>query len=166
MSRGGFRPGSGRKKGGHNPKPAQKSQEAIDRDQIRQLLSLGIQAKKKLFLEYMIRVKNEDKQQKPLSIVEKKHMEKIEADLAATEEDGNPGPVDVSESDPLEYMLEVMRDPKADQETRLRAASLAAPYVHARKGEGVGKKEEKGERAAKAGQGKFAPSKPPLALVK
>lgn len=33
---------------------------------------------------------------------------------------------------PLDYMLGVMRDPKADEAKRLEAAKSAAPYVHAR----------------------------------
>jgi hypothetical protein len=34
---------------------------------------------------------------------------------------------------PLEYMLEVMRDPKAADERRDEMAKAAAPYVHARR---------------------------------
>jgi hypothetical protein len=34
---------------------------------------------------------------------------------------------------PLEYMLEVMRDPKADNERRDDMARAAAPYLHARR---------------------------------
>lgn len=33
---------------------------------------------------------------------------------------------------PLEYMLKVMRDPKADQKRRDAFAAAAAPYCHAR----------------------------------
>ncbi len=67
---------------------------------------------------------------------------------------------------PLAYMLKVMNDPEADKERRDRMAVSAAPYVHARKGEGKGKKDERDEKAKAAGSGRFAPSKPPLALVK
>lgn len=68
--------------------------------------------------------------------------------------------------DPLTYMLDVMNSPGAEKERRDRMAIAAAPFVHSRKGEGKGKKEEKADRAKQAGAGKFAPSKPPLALVK
>jgi phage terminase small subunit len=67
---------------------------------------------------------------------------------------------------PLDYMLKVMMDINADPARRDRMAVAAAPFVHPRKGEGEGKKEGKADRAAEAGKGKFAPSKPPLALVK
>jgi hypothetical protein len=44
-------------------------------------------------------------------------------------------------------------------------AIAAAPFIHPRKGEGNAK-DEKSERAKAAGAGKFAPSKPPLKVVK
>ena len=68
--------------------------------------------------------------------------------------------------DPLTYMLKIMNDDKAEKERRDRMAIAAAPFVHSRKGEGKGKKEQKADRAKAAGSGKFAPAKPPLALVK
>ena len=69
--------------------------------------------------------------------------------------------------DPLTYMLQVMNDPSEDKDLRARMAVSAAPYIHARKGEGAGKKQDKAERAKAAGSGKFAPSRPPsLKVVK
>lgn len=66
---------------------------------------------------------------------------------------------------PLEYLLEVMRSPQVEQRVRLQAASLAAPYVHAKPGE-AGKKDQRKELASKAGAaGKFAPSTPPKLVV-
>jgi phage terminase small subunit len=62
-------------------------------------------------------------------------------------------------------MLRIMRDPNEDKDRRARMAIAAAPFCHARKGEGSGK-EDKAERARVAGAGKFSPSKPPLSLVK
>lgn len=67
---------------------------------------------------------------------------------------------------PLDYMLKVMRSETATDERRDRMAQAAAPFCHARKGEGAGKKSEKEEAAKRAGSGKFAPSKAPIALVK
>lgn len=67
---------------------------------------------------------------------------------------------------PLDYMLMVMNDKAVDVERRDRMAVSAAPYCHSRKGEGLGKKQEKDEKAKAAGGGKFAPMKPPLKLVK
>lgn len=63
--------------------------------------------------------------------------------------------------DPLTFMLQVMNDPKAPDDRRDRMAIAAAPFVHARKGIGQGKKAEKAERAKEASTGRFAPSKPP-----
>lgn len=67
---------------------------------------------------------------------------------------------------PLEYMQKVMNDPGNDTSTRLRAASLAAPFIHSRKGEGTGKKGERDEKAKTAGAGRFASSPPPLRVIK
>jgi len=66
---------------------------------------------------------------------------------------------------PLEYMLKVMRDPNEDEDRRARMAIAAAPFCHSRRGEGTGK-EDRAERALRAGSGKFSPSKPPIKLVK
>ena len=68
--------------------------------------------------------------------------------------------------DPLTYMLNVMNTPGEPKERRDRMAIAAAPFVHARKGEGKGKKDEKADRAKSAAAGKFAPAKPPLRMVK
>lgn len=67
--------------------------------------------------------------------------------------------------DPLTYMLKIMNDPDAAQDRRDRMAVAAAPFVHARKGEGAGKKDEKADAAKRAGSGKFAPGKPPVLKV-
>jgi phage terminase small subunit len=61
---------------------------------------------------------------------------------------------------PLEYMLEVMNNRKAEPERRDRMAVAAAPYVHGKMGE-KGKKESKREAAASAGGGRFASAPPP-----
>jgi len=68
---------------------------------------------------------------------------------------------------PLEYMLKVMNDAtETDKARKDRMAIAAAPFCHVRKGEGAGKKDEKADRAKSAASGKFAASKPPIALVK
>lgn len=66
---------------------------------------------------------------------------------------------------PLEYMLKVMNDPKEEKELRARMAQAAAPYMHTRRGEGGGKKEEQDDRAKIAHSGKFAAGKPPALKV-
>ena len=56
---------------------------------------------------------------------------------------------------PLDYMLRNMRDPSVDEARRDRLAVAAAPFVHAKVGDG-GKKEQEKDRAADAATGKFA----------
>jgi hypothetical protein len=71
----------------------------------------------------------------------------------------------VQSKTPREYMLDIVNDETADQARRDRLAIAAAPFVHARAGEG-GKKEERAQAAKKASTGKFAPVAAPLRLVK
>lgn len=68
-------------------------------------------------------------------------------------------PPDLSNLMPLDYLLEVMRDPEEERGRRMQAATLAAPYCHPKKGES-GKKEEKAA-AAKRIANRFAPAAPP-----
>lgn len=72
------------------------------------------------------------------------------------------------ERTPLEYMVDVMNDPSADQARRDRMALAAAPYVHGKIAEvGAGKKEQqkqKAEELAKSG-GKFAARSGPRVVV-
>ena len=64
---------------------------------------------------------------------------------------------------PLDYMLQVMNDPDADETRRDRMAQAAAPYVHAKPGETKpGKKEVALETAQVVGSsGRFAVPPPP-----
>jgi len=65
---------------------------------------------------------------------------------------------------PLEFLLKIMRDPKADPRTRLEAAKIAAPFCHEKTG-AVGKKEQRQDAASRAAVGKFAPASPPKLVV-
>lgn len=65
---------------------------------------------------------------------------------------------------PLAYMLQVMNDESEDPDMRARMAIAAAPYVHPKAGEG--KKQDRADRAKKAGTGKFSQGKPPFKVVK
>ena len=56
---------------------------------------------------------------------------------------------------PLEFLLSVMNDNEVEDKLRLDAAKTAAQYVHPKKGESSGKKEEADARAKAAGAGKF-----------
>ena len=64
---------------------------------------------------------------------------------------------------PLEFMLRVLNDPNADKELRAKMAIAAAPYVHPKAGEG--KKNDRADRAKKAGAGKFAQGKAPFRVL-
>lgn len=61
---------------------------------------------------------------------------------------------DLSNLMPLDYLLEVMRDPTEERGRRMQAATLAAPYCHPKKGES-GKKEQKADAAKAVGAGRF-----------
>lgn len=63
---------------------------------------------------------------------------------------------------PLDYMLAVMRNSEVDDARRDRMAVAAAPFVHARKDAGTGKKEEQERQAGVAAQGKFAAAPAPI----
>lgn len=70
---------------------------------------------------------------------------------------------DLSELMPLDYLLEVMRDPFEERGRRIQAATLAAPYCHPKKGE-AGKKDAK-QAAAKQVASRFTPAAPPKLVV-
>ena len=71
---------------------------------------------------------------------------------------------DLSKLTPLEYLLSVMRDSTEEKPRRMQAASLAAPYMHARKAETT-KKEDAGKAAKQAATGKFKSAAPPKLVV-
>lgn len=69
---------------------------------------------------------------------------------------------------PLEYMLDVMNDPSADDARRDRLAIAAAPFVHVKPAEVApsvkAQRQAAGEKIAKGG-GKFAAPAPPARLA-
>jgi phage terminase small subunit len=72
--------------------------------------------------------------------------------------------VDGKRRTPLEYLLDVMNDPGADEARRDRAAAVAVAFLHPKAG-ADGKKGEREKAAASAGAGKFAPAPPPKLVV-
>lgn len=64
---------------------------------------------------------------------------------------------------PLDFLLSLVRDESVEERVRIQAASIAAPYCHAKPGE-AGKKVIASDAAKKASE-KFKPSAPPLKLV-
>ena len=186
MASGGYRPGAGRKTGTKNSRPRKGSKayealhdkkprkrkdgarpeptEPTEAEKIKAMLSFGTRAKAKIYQEYLQRLS----QGGTLSVAEKRHMDKVGGELE-TEIKVEPeltANAAAENMTPLEYMLKVMNDPQADKDRRDRMAIASAPFCHPRKGEGMGKKDEKTDRAKAAGEGKYAPSKPPLKVVK
>jgi phage terminase small subunit len=151
MPRGGYRPGSGRKKG--------------SKDKPRESIAFILKARE--LADFYLGMVSRAKQGVKPSVSDKEKLNYLIAEMAGkiTEKD-KPGEIKAEDHLPLDYMLKVMNDPLEDKELRARMAQAAAPYCHDRKGEGKGKKDEREEKAKRAGEGKFSPSKPPLALVK
>lgn len=162
MASGGFRPGAGRKKGSKDQKPRKTGKESDEKKKLRAMLAYDKKAKAKFYQEFLVRVSKGE----TLSLSEKKMMDKLAVELAEGLNEEEKAEAKAENLDPLTYMLKVMNDPNEDKEMRARMAIAAAPFVHARKGEGKGKKDEQEERAKKAGSGKFAPGKSPISLVK
>ena len=155
MARGGARPGAGRKKGSKNRKAPEKPE------------TLVFLSKAEEFAQFYGGMLSRASSGKKPSESEKQQMMKLAAELTKTYESGgeNQGKP-VEELLPLDFMLKLMNDPGEDKDMRARMAQAAAPYCHARKGEGQGKKDEKDDRAKKAASGKYAPAPAPLKLVK
>ena len=139
MARGGFRPGGGRPKGSKDAKPRKRKPTA----------------KKPAKLK---------KAKKPTPKKEVPQAEPEVSELAETiEQPGTPpGETEKPQKlDPLTYMLNVMNNPDEEKEMRARMAIASAPFVHARMGDGKGKKQERADKAGKAGKGRFKPTAPP-----
>ena len=67
---------------------------------------------------------------------------------------------------PLEYMLQVIRDPKTEESRRDRMAVAAAPYFHSKASDGSGAKVKLKQAAADAAKGnRFSPAQPPKLIV-
>jgi hypothetical protein len=153
--RGGYRPGAGRKKG--------KKTDLQNNPEKLVLLS-----KAEEFAVFYKGILARAAQGKKPTAAESQKMQQLAAELTKTYESGgeNEGKP-VEELLPLDFMLRMMNDKSNDLEMRARMAQAAAPYCHARKGDGVGgKKEEQADRAKQAGAGRFQSGKPPIALVK
>lgn len=173
MASGGYRPGAGRKKGSKDKQPRKakpgktkgktsKTKLDPEKQKIKELLSFDLKAKAKFYNEFLSRVSKGEK----LTIAEKKMMGQLAAELSEGLTDGEKQEAAAENLTPLDYMLKVMNNPAAESDRRDRMAIAAAPFVHPRKGEGTGKKEEKGERAKAAGSGKFAAGQAPLKVIK
>lgn len=151
MPRGGYRPGAGRPKGSKD-KPKETAFTLKARELAEHYKALQDKARKGV---------------KPTT-AETQRLHTLSAELATALDDRLGGTeAELEDILPLDLMLRYMRDPREDKEFRVRLATAAAPYVHARKGEaGTGKKDEKLEAAKRAGAGRFASMADRLKVVK
>lgn len=70
-------------------------------------------------------------------------------------------PEDLSSLTPLDFLLSIMRDSNEEKGRRMQAATLAAPYCHAKKAEKSARQQEAEERKKAAGTGRFTRRQPP-----
>lgn len=192
MARGGYRIGGGRPKGSldkkprkrrfdakkpEKPKRSKSKKQPIEQkpeirpetdlqDRIKKLLESGTNAKAKIFRDLV----NKLATSQSLTSAETKTMVMLEKELMATVEQTPDMPLDILDAieqmTPLEYMLKIINDPKAEAERRDKLAIAAAPFMHDRKGEGGGKKQDKEDRAKTAGKGRFSPGQAPIRMIK
>ena len=174
MARGGYRPGAGRKPGIKETKPRKRKKSKAPEDskqvtpeseetkQIKDMLSLKTKANATLYGKFLKKIKGGEK----LTLADKKLMDAVAAELLAEISEEDVKSAEAESLEPLAYMLKVMNDPEAAKDRRDRMAIAAAPFVHSRKGEGQGKKEDRDEKAKQAGAGKFQSGRPPLKVVK
>ena len=99
---------------------------------------------------------------RPRGAKSKKVLTNVSSDVTALK-DKESNEIQDTIQTPLDYMLAVMNDPKADPNRRDRCAISAAQYVH-RKGDRNAKEGEK-LKAEKAGSGKFSQGRAPLVLI-
>jgi hypothetical protein len=159
--KGGARPGAGRKKGQTDRKPRAGTEKRAEYEQIQKMLAMGVKAKARFYQEFLIRVANQDKKQKPLSLAEKKLMAQLAVELAEQTGEGKPeAPTDILGAE--EFLKKVWNDPTVDMALRIRAAEV----VHRDEKGPKGKKDEKADKAKAAGGGKYAPAPAPLRVVK
>ena len=69
---------------------------------------------------------------------------------------------DLSGLTPLDYLLEVMRDPAEERGRRMQAATLAAPYVHAKPAPKTAKQAAAEERKKYPQTGRFGRRQAPV----
>lgn len=143
MARGGYRPGAGRPKGVKNKttKTENKIEEKTKDQKKKEKISRKTTKKGKKSNK---NTKNDPKKDEFNGILTESEIEEAKKQKLT----------------PLEYMLKIMNNSKADKDRRDRMAIAAAPYVHGRVEKG-GKKKEKEQRAKAASSGRFAPAAPP-----
>jgi len=132
---------------------------ADDRRRIKDLLGskgkASVFARAKQYQEFLTRISQGGK----LTAAEDTAMKQIEAELLAHVSAEEPTQESV---DADAFLRTVWNDGAVDMALRIRAAEIVCRGAEVKKG----KKEEKNDKAARAGGGKFAPGRAPIALVK
>jgi phage terminase small subunit len=92
--------------------------------------------------------------------------ERVNAEIARRRS-GGEAPMQVIATDPLSYLLGVMRNTDATDGARMRAAIAAARYIHAKPGTGKKETQIRAAAAVAGSSGRFkTPGGPTLSIVK
>ena len=152
MSRGGYRPGAGRKKG--SGKKAE-------------VKSLPLLAKAEEIAAFYAGLMEKARSGQKITPDDRKQLNALLQDMTLIHGGVEVAPTEQSDEtkDAKEY-LEKLLVSNIDKKTKIQVANILLPFQHPRLGEGNGKKEDKEDRAKRAAAGKFAAGKPPIALVK
>lgn len=157
--KGGARPGAGRKKGQKDTKPRKGTEAHAEAEKIKAMLTAGAEARKKLYYDFLVRVKRGEK----LTAPEIKLMDQIGGELAEGM-GGKPQPAK-ADLDAADYLRQAWNDPSLDPALRIRAAEVFIRGAGDPKG-GKGKKDVEKDRAAEAGKGRLASMANRLKVVK
>jgi len=153
MSRGGYRPGAGRKKG--SGKKAE-------------VKSLPLLAKAEEIAAFYAGLMEKARSGQKMTPDDRKQLNALLQDMTLIHGGGDVAPVTEADEtkDAKEYLEKLLVSSAIDKKTKIQVANILLPFQHPRLGEGKGKKEDKEDRAKRAAAGKFAAGKPPIALVK
>ena len=153
MSRGGYRPGAGRKKG--SGKKAE-------------VKSLPLLAKAEEIAAFYAGLMEKARSGQKITPDDRKQLNALLQDMTLIHGGVEVAPTEQSDEtkDAKEYLEKLLVSSAIDKKTKIQVANILLPFQHPRLGEGKGKKEDKEDRAKRAAAGKFAAGKPPIALVK
>lgn len=163
--KGGYRPGAGRKKGQKDTKPRKGTEARAEAEKLAAMIEMARKAKRRIHQEFLIRIANQDHQQVPLTLAEKREFLRLSAELEAENRPAETAEKLDNVSDGIEaveFLRQVWNDPNVEISLRIRAAEIAYKAAEVK----LGKKDEKAERARAAGQGKFAAMADRLKVVK
>ena len=151
MARGGFRPGAGRKKGSGKKEKAS-----------------PLLAKAEEFAIFYAGLMEKARSGKKTTEDDRRQMNALAMEMARIHGGGEVAPVTETDEtrDAKEYLEKLLSSNALDKKTKIQVANILLPFQHPRIGEGKGKKDEKDERAKRAGEGKFAAGQAPLRVVK